>query len=92
MSPMFVIEFDFYCLVKIDRKRKVNSADAEKTEKENEPSTDTETDAKENNTGFYDLTAIITHKGRTADSGHYVAWARKDKSKKHGSTNCIVCN
>jgi len=27
----------------------------------------------------YDLVAIITHKGRTADSGHYVAWVRETK-------------
>eukprot|EP01096_Ripella_sp_DP13-Kostka_P017524 TRINITY_DN898_c1_g1_i1.p1 TRINITY_DN898_c1_g1~~TRINITY_DN898_c1_g1_i1.p1 ORF type:complete len:515 (+),score=294.94 TRINITY_DN898_c1_g1_i1:64-1545(+) len=28
----------------------------------------------ENNTGYYELVGIITHKGRMADSGHYVAW------------------
>lgn len=26
--------------------------------------------------GFYDLFAIVSHKGRSADSGHYMAWAR----------------
>ena len=25
-------------------------------------------------TGNYELVGVITHKGRTADSGHYVAW------------------
>ncbi|PIA64444.1 hypothetical protein AQUCO_00100136v1 [Aquilegia coerulea] len=25
-------------------------------------------------TGIYDLVAVLTHKGRSADSGHYVAW------------------
>lgn len=29
-------------------------------------------------TGNYELCAVLTHKGRTADSGHYVAWV-KDK-------------
>ena len=29
-------------------------------------------------TGFYDLHAIITHKGRIADSGHYVGWVKRD--------------
>ena len=27
-------------------------------------------------TGRYELAAVLTHKGRSADSGHYVAWAR----------------
>ena len=32
-------------------------------------------------TGFYELHAVLTHKGRSADSGHYVAWTRnKDDS------------
>jgi len=30
----------------------------------------------ENDTGLYDLMAVITHKGRVADGGHYVAWVR----------------
>ena len=30
-------------------------------------------------TGRYDLVAVLTHKGRSADSGHYVAWARDEK-------------
>nr|ACZ51495.1 CNG04540-like protein [Kwoniella heveanensis] len=28
--------------------------------------------------GLYELTALITHKGASADSGHYIGWARKD--------------
>ena len=27
-------------------------------------------------TGRYELVAVLTHKGRSADSGHYVSWAR----------------
>jgi len=27
-------------------------------------------------TGKYELVAVLTHKGRSADSGHYVSWAR----------------
>ena len=27
--------------------------------------------------GFYDLFAIVSHKGRSADSGHYMAWTRQ---------------
>lgn len=29
-------------------------------------------------TGVYDLVAVLTHKGRSADSGHYVAWVKQD--------------
>ena len=29
-------------------------------------------------TGFYDLIAVLTHKGRSADSGHYVSWVKHD--------------
>ncbi|CAE7912994.1 UBP7, partial [Symbiodinium sp. KB8] len=27
--------------------------------------------------GIYELFAVVTHKGRSADSGHYVAWIRE---------------
>lgn len=27
-------------------------------------------------TGAYELVAIVTHQGRSADSGHYVGWVR----------------
>lgn len=29
-------------------------------------------------TGIYDLVAVLTHKGRSADSGHYVAWVKQE--------------
>lgn len=29
-------------------------------------------------TGIYDLVAVLTHKGRSADSGHYVGWAKQE--------------
>ncbi|KAH7283821.1 hypothetical protein KP509_34G025200 [Ceratopteris richardii] len=32
-------------------------------------------------TGYYDLVAVLTHKGRSADSGHYVAWVKQDNGK-----------
>ena len=28
--------------------------------------------------GRYELVAVLTHKGRSADSGHYVCWAKQD--------------
>uniref|UniRef100_A0A1I8BDA7 Ubiquitin carboxyl-terminal hydrolase n=1 Tax=Meloidogyne hapla TaxID=6305 RepID=A0A1I8BDA7_MELHA len=33
-------------------------------------------DIGSNNSGFYELKALITHKGRASNSGHYVAWIR----------------
>lgn len=32
-------------------------------------------------TGRYELTAVLTHKGRSADSGHYVAWVKQPDGK-----------
>lgn len=29
-------------------------------------------------TGVYDLVAVLTHKGRSADSGHYVGWVKQE--------------
>ena len=34
----------------------------------------------DNKTGRYELFASITHQGRTAEGGHYVAWVKKDKA------------
>ncbi len=31
--------------------------------------------------GRYDLAAVLTHKGRSADSGHYVAWVKQSDGK-----------
>ena len=28
--------------------------------------------------GRYELIAVLTHKGRSADSGHYVSWGKQD--------------
>eukprot|EP01114_Cavostelium_apophysatum_P017676 TRINITY_DN530_c0_g1_i1.p1 TRINITY_DN530_c0_g1~~TRINITY_DN530_c0_g1_i1.p1 ORF type:complete len:444 (+),score=161.00 TRINITY_DN530_c0_g1_i1:255-1586(+) len=32
-----------------------------------------------NETGLYELFAVLTHKGRNADGGHYVAWIKETK-------------
>jgi len=34
-----------------------------------------------NDTGMYELYAVLTHKGRAADGGHYVAWVLESKDK-----------
>lgn len=33
-------------------------------------------DVGSNNSGYYELQAVLTHKGRSSSSGHYVAWIR----------------
>merc|ERR1712186_282458 len=33
-------------------------------------------DLGSNNSGYYELQAVLTHKGRSSNSGHYVAWTR----------------
>lgn len=33
-------------------------------------------DIGSNNSGFYTLQAVLTHRGRSSSSGHYVAWVR----------------
>ncbi|CAI8046582.1 Ubiquitin carboxyl-terminal hydrolase 14, partial [Geodia barretti] len=32
------------------------------------------TDVGSNNSGYYELAAVLTHKGRSSSSGHYVGW------------------
>uniref|UniRef100_A0A6N2MPK4 Ubiquitin carboxyl-terminal hydrolase n=1 Tax=Salix viminalis TaxID=40686 RepID=A0A6N2MPK4_SALVM len=39
------------------------------------------TDKESHLTGIYDLVAVLTHKGRSADSGHYVAWVKQESGK-----------
>lgn len=34
--------------------------------------------ARDNLTGRYELFAVVTHEGRTAEGGHYVAWLKDD--------------
>merc|ERR1719384_1570989 len=35
---------------------------------------------EEYDTGYYELVAIVSHKGRTADGGHYVGWTKHKKA------------
>lgn len=36
-----------------------------------------EDDLGSNNSGYYTLQAVLTHKGRSSTSGHYVAWVKQ---------------
>lgn len=37
-------------------------------------------DPGSNNSGYYELRAVLTHKGRSSASGHYVAWIKKESN------------
>ncbi|KZO97578.1 cysteine proteinase [Calocera viscosa TUFC12733] len=50
----------------------------EKEELEKLVDTDLQTDIGASLTGLYELVALVTHKGASADSGHYIGWVRKD--------------
>ncbi|XP_077284075.1 ubiquitin specific protease 14 [Arctopsyche grandis] len=39
-------------------------------------------DVGSNNSGFYSLQAVLTHRGRSSSSGHYVAWVRWNSAQK----------
>ena len=43
-------------------------------------------DIGSNNSGYYELQAVLTHKGRSSNSGHYVAWV------KYKGETWIECN
>lgn len=40
-----------------------------------------EDDLGSNNSGFYELQGVVTHKGRSSSSGHYVGWIRRNKGE-----------
>jgi len=47
-----------------------------------------------NETAQYELFAVLTHKGRIADSGHYVSWVKEseDKWAKYDDDQVSYCN
>ncbi|XP_024969237.1 ubiquitin carboxyl-terminal hydrolase 6 [Cynara cardunculus var. scolymus] len=62
----------------------VKMSDAENGSGESSKATSGEgvvSDKKTQLTGVYDLVAVLTHKGRSADSGHYVAWVKQENGK-----------
>ncbi|EGC37165.1 hypothetical protein DICPUDRAFT_54181 [Dictyostelium purpureum] len=79
----------------LDKKRKAfanDDDDSKQTEKkaavgEEQPSTlptlsePVDIFNKSDDTGKYELVAVLTHQGRYAESGHYVAWVKKAEDK-----------
>uniref|UniRef100_A0A069DUM5 Ubiquitin carboxyl-terminal hydrolase n=1 Tax=Panstrongylus megistus TaxID=65343 RepID=A0A069DUM5_9HEMI len=39
-----------------------------------------DTDLGSNNSGYYRLQAVLTHRGRSSSSGHYVAWIKQNEN------------
>ena len=39
-----------------------------------------------NNSGYYELLAVLTHQGRSSSSGHYVGWVRHREGEEGGSS------
>ncbi|MEQ2191932.1 Ubiquitin carboxyl-terminal hydrolase 14, partial [Xenoophorus captivus] len=44
-----------------------------------------------NNSGYYDLQAVLTHQGRSSSSGHYVGWVKR-KEGNHIRDNRSLLN
>ncbi|XP_003705647.2 ubiquitin carboxyl-terminal hydrolase 14 isoform X1 [Megachile rotundata] len=57
-----------YCEKKLDNENKSKNMKTEPFSFED--------DIGSNNSGYYSLQAVLTHKGRSSSSGHYVAWVR----------------
>jgi ubiquitin carboxyl-terminal hydrolase 14 len=66
-------------------KRKAEDPDAKEEPPKDDPmqvSTTTEPAKPYSNTlGKYELIAVLTHKGREAEAGHYIAWVKQAKDK-----------
>ena len=64
--------------LKKDREETENASDLEPYSFTDDPGS--------NNSGYYELQAVLTHKGRSSNSGHYVAWT------KYKGDTWIECN
>ena len=70
---------------KLGREAALKKAHEENESKDMEPYW-FEDDLGSNNSGYYELQAVLTHKGRSSNSGHYVAWV------KYKGDTWIECN
>ncbi|KJE88904.1 ubiquitin specific peptidase 14 [Capsaspora owczarzaki ATCC 30864] len=56
----------------------VQSMDTSKDEVVQYEPSSFEDDIGSNNSGYYELQAVLSHKGRSANSGHYLGWVRQN--------------
>ncbi|XP_076622144.1 ubiquitin specific protease 14 [Colletes latitarsis] len=64
-------------LVEESRNVKDNNKDKESNKKMKQHPFWFPNDLGSNNSGYYTLQAVLTHRGRSSSSGHYVAWVRQ---------------
>ena len=69
--------------MKIDgeEEKKDEKKDIKKKEEEEKVEIEEEIKLEGNSTGWYELYALVTHKGRNANSGHYVGWIKQDDGR-----------
>lgn len=82
MRSKFKEHEDRLCELKVVNQK--SAGDEKKDEKEDDKyvyPTYFKDDLGSNNSGFYELQAVLTHKGRSSSSGHYVAWIKRNKSR-----------
>uniref|UniRef100_A0A0K0DUJ9 Ubiquitin carboxyl-terminal hydrolase n=1 Tax=Strongyloides stercoralis TaxID=6248 RepID=A0A0K0DUJ9_STRER len=53
---------------------------------------DFEDDIGSNNSGLYELKAVVTHKGRYANGGHYVGWVRIEGDENSKEDKWAMCD
>jgi ubiquitin carboxyl-terminal hydrolase 14 len=51
---------------------------------------DTEDAVQLNHSGYYKLCGVVTHKGRSADSGHYIGWVHSNGDEWHQYDDDVV--
>jgi ubiquitin carboxyl-terminal hydrolase 14 len=67
--------------VEVLRESKLNEGKKEKPEDIKYAPFSFDDDPGSNDSGFYELQGIVTHKGRSSNSGHYVGWVRLEENK-----------
>jgi len=65
---------------KINDESKVDPSQPKDTSKLEYASFSFEGDLGSNNSAYYELIGVLTHKGRSSNSGHYVGWSKNSKT------------
>ncbi|KAE9453655.1 hypothetical protein C3L33_14423, partial [Rhododendron williamsianum] len=83
MKVDYPVELDVYDLCSDDLRKKLKAPRKGSSNVSGESSNATSKegvvpDKEMHLTGIYNLVAVLTHKGRSADSGHYVAWVKQE--------------
>uniref|UniRef100_A0AAZ3RR38 Ubiquitin carboxyl-terminal hydrolase n=1 Tax=Oncorhynchus tshawytscha TaxID=74940 RepID=A0AAZ3RR38_ONCTS len=60
---------------------KFKEIEDKKLEKQSQKPFSFDDDLGSNNSGYYDLQAVLTHQGRSSSSGHYVGWVKRKEDE-----------